>query len=71
MALLTVDSRGKRCPIPIIDLAKALATIEIGATIVLLSDDPATHIDVQAWCRMTGNELTAHSGDHFEVRRIT
>jgi TusA-related sulfurtransferase len=65
----TVDSRGKRCPIPIIDMAKAIALISIGEELLLLSDDPATTSDVQAWCRMTGHEVISQDGDRHIVRR--
>jgi TusA-related sulfurtransferase len=65
----TVDSRGKRCPQPIIDLAKAMPAVAIGESILLLSDDPASTPDVQAWCRMTGHHLVEQSGDQHVVRR--
>lgn len=66
----TVDSLGKRCPQPIIDLAKAIATIAIGEEIELLSDDPASASDVQAWCRMTGHELLDQAGPRHLIRRV-
>lgn len=53
--MIEVDSLGKRCPAPIIDLARALKDIEVGDQIRLKSDDPATWIDLSAWARMTGN----------------
>lgn len=54
-AVLT-DSRGRACPQPIIDLARALK----GAGLVeLWADDPAAHGDLQAFCQATGHELLA------------
>jgi TusA-related sulfurtransferase len=50
----TVDSRGRRCPLPIIDLAVAARSAVQGTVITLLADDPAAAADVQAWCRMRG-----------------
>jgi TusA-related sulfurtransferase len=64
-----VDARGRRCPQPIIDLAKAIPTVEIGEEILLLSDDPASTPDVQAWCRMTGHHLVSQDGERHIVRR--
>jgi TusA-related sulfurtransferase len=54
-----VDSRGRRCPLPIIDLARRCADLEAGATVELWADDPAADADVPAWCRMRGHELVA------------
>lgn len=54
--VLELDCRGMPCPRPIIELAKALGDIEVGATIGVVADDPAAQVDVQAWCRMRGQE---------------
>ena len=48
----TVDSRGRRCPLPIIDLAAAARELAAGTVITLIADDPAAAADVAAWCRM-------------------
>ena len=52
-----VDSRGRPCPTPIIDLARAAAGAPPGAELRLLADDPAAPGDVAAWCRMRGHTL--------------
>jgi tRNA 2-thiouridine synthesizing protein A len=52
---LTVDSRGRRCPLPIIDLASAARTAAAGTAITVLADDPAAATDIPAWCRMRGH----------------
>ncbi|MBI3183583.1 MAG: sulfurtransferase TusA family protein [Myxococcales bacterium] len=54
---LTVDALGKRCPLPIIELAKASRRAGDGVVIRLLADDPAVERDVRAWCVATGNRL--------------
>ena len=64
-----VDSRGKRCPAPIIDCAVALASIDSGASIILLSDDPATLPDLLAWARMTNNSALQISEESFQVTK--
>jgi TusA-related sulfurtransferase len=46
---------------PVIALARTMADQSPGATVVLLSDDPAARYDVPAWCRMTGHEFVAES----------
>jgi tRNA 2-thiouridine synthesizing protein A len=48
---ITLDERGKRCPLPVIALARA-AQEHPGQRIDVWSDDPAAEHDVPAWCRM-------------------
>jgi TusA-related sulfurtransferase len=57
----TVDARGRSCPLPIVLLAKAIRTVEIGHAVVVLADDRAFPADVKAWCAKTGNELVSMS----------
>jgi tRNA 2-thiouridine synthesizing protein A len=52
---ITVEARGRRCPLPIIDLAKAARAAPAGTLITLVADDPAAAADVAAWCRMRGH----------------
>lgn len=54
---LVVDCRGMLCPVPIVELGRAFATTSPGQVLTLLADDPAATVDVQAWCRMRGQEL--------------
>ncbi len=56
MVDLALDCRGMPCPRPVIELAKAIGRLEVGGTIELAADDPAAAVDVQAWCRMRGQE---------------
>ena len=68
--MIEVDSRGRRCPLPIIDLAKRMPQVEIGAVVRVLADDPAAANDIPAWCRMTGQDyLGSPAPDAYEVRR--
>ena len=69
--MIEVDSRGRRCPLPIIDLAKRLPAVAVGAVIRVLADDPAAANDIPAWCRMKGQEyLGSPEPDVYEVRRL-
>jgi TusA-related sulfurtransferase len=44
-----------RCPRPVIELARVAAR---GAgEVLLLADDPATEVDVPAWCRLRAATL--------------
>jgi cysteine desulfurase len=60
--------------VPVIELAKAVLTVEIGDVVEVLSDDPAARVDIPAWCRMREQEYvgeeTRDVGAAFVVRRI-
>ena len=62
-----VDARGKLCPQPIIDLAFEVRNSNSGEILQLLSDDPATWADLQAWSRMTGHLSRQVNSATFEV----
>jgi TusA-related sulfurtransferase len=72
---LTLDCRGRRCPLPILDLARRIADVAVGATITVEADDPAARPDIAAWCRMRGHEYagegTSPDGTpRYAVRRL-
>jgi tRNA 2-thiouridine synthesizing protein A len=58
---LTLDCRGRRCPLPVIELARRIGEVPVGAVIGLLADDPAARVDVPAWCRMRAQEYLGES----------
>ncbi|MEU4033043.1 cysteine desulfurase/sulfurtransferase TusA family protein [Streptomyces collinus] len=72
---LVVDSLGKRCPIPVIELAKVIGDVPVGGTVRVLSDDEAARLDIPAWCEMRGQEYVgeerAEKGTAYLVRRIS
>ena len=68
--MIEVDSRGRRCPLPIIDLARRMPSVPVGAVVRVLADDPAAANDIPAWCRMKEQEyLGSPAANAFEVRR--
>ena len=68
---MILDCRGQACPVPVIELARVLPTVEVGALIELLSDDPAARHDIPAWCRMRGQEYVSGEDGRFVVRRLS
>ncbi|GAA2465596.1 sulfurtransferase TusA family protein [Winogradskya humida] len=69
--MIEVDSRGRRCPLPIIDLARAMPGVKVGEVVRVLADDPAAANDIPAWCRMKGQEyLGSPEADAYEVRKV-
>ena len=56
-----LDTRGLSCPLPILKAKKALADMGSGEVLKVVSTDPGSVRDFQAFARQTGNELLAHS----------
>lgn len=54
---LSIDAIGKKCPLPIIMLARHIANVPIGSLIEVRADDPASESDVPAWCRLKSHEF--------------
>ncbi len=51
------DSIGQACPMPIVQMAKAMRSMTAGQTLEVRADDEGAHADVRAWCEQTGNEF--------------
>jgi cysteine desulfurase len=72
-AAAVVDVRGRRCPVPVIELAKLIGDVDVGAVVAVLSDDEAARLDVPAWCGMRGHEYVGErpvdGGSAYLVRR--
>jgi tRNA 2-thiouridine synthesizing protein A len=62
-----VDTRGLNCPLPILKAKKALAEMQSGQTLKVVSSDPGSVRDFQAFAKQTGNELLQQEtiGDEF------
>ena len=67
---MVLDCRGKRCPLPVIELARRIADVEIGSVLRVLADDPAAAVDIPAWCRMRGQEFVGAVDEGYDVRRL-
>jgi TusA-related sulfurtransferase len=52
-----IDTRGLNCPLPILKAKKALADMGSGEVLKVVSTDPGSVRDFQAFARQTGNEL--------------
>jgi cysteine desulfurase len=73
--VITVDCVGRACPVPVIELAKAILTVEVGDVVEVLSDDPAARVDIAAWCRMREQEYVGEEprdvGAAYRIRRTS
>ncbi len=67
-----LDARGLNCPLPILKAKKALADMVTGETLRIVSTDPGSTRDFQAFARQTGNELveqTTSGSDFIHILR--
>ena len=67
-----LDTRGLNCPLPILKAKKALADMSSGQLLRVVSTDPGSTRDFQAFARQTGNELveqTTSGADFIHVLR--
>jgi tRNA 2-thiouridine synthesizing protein A/cysteine desulfurase len=72
---LELDCRGLVCPLPVIELAKRIADVEVGQVVAVAATDAAAAHDVPAWCRMRGQEYVGPEPDgdgvpRYLVRRL-
>ena len=56
-----VDARGLNCPLPILKAKKALAQLVSGQVLKVVSTDPGSVRDFQAFARQTGNTMVGQS----------
>ena len=68
-----LDCRGLICPLPILKTKKALSGISAGKMLKVISTDPGSVKDFQAFAKQTGNELlesTEADGEYlFLIRK--
>lgn len=72
---ITLDLSGLPCPAPLIGAKKLIDDLEVGQSLILVSDCAGTRDDLLAWCRITGHELveeTSQSGGKtaYRVRKL-
>ncbi len=72
-AVLTLDARGHRCPVPTLKLRKALEGLAPGALVRLIADDPMAKVDVPHFAGQGGHEVVeqveADGAVSFLIRR--
>jgi TusA-related sulfurtransferase len=58
---LELDTRGLNCPLPILKTKKALASMQSGELLKIVSTDGGALRDFQAFAKQTGHELVSQS----------
>ncbi len=69
---LVLDCLGRPCPVPVIELARHLTDVPVGAVIEVHADDPAAALDIPAWCRLREQHyLGTPEALAYRVRRVS
>lgn len=70
---LILDTKGLRCPLPVLRARRALKDVVAGETLTVLSTDPGSVKDFEAFCDATGCELLSSREEAgvftFEIRK--
>ncbi len=68
-----LDTRGLNCPLPILRAKKTLNGMTAGEVLAIVSTDPGSVKDFEAFAAQTGHALlesSEHNGEfHFKVRK--
>ncbi len=68
-----IDVRGFQCPLPVLKVAKRMASLPVGARVVILATDPMAAVDVPHFCNENGHILLHQEQDggvcRFEVEK--
>ncbi|MEC8644398.1 MAG: sulfurtransferase TusA family protein [Pseudomonadota bacterium] len=52
-----VDARGLSCPLPLLKAKQALNSVDQGAVVEVVSDDPSSERDFNVFSKQSGHEL--------------
>ncbi|MGB8275781.1 MAG: sulfurtransferase TusA family protein [Alphaproteobacteria bacterium] len=55
--MTTLDTKGLRCPLPVLKARRAMKDVRPGGLLTVLATDPSAVKDFQAFCETTGFAL--------------
>ena len=56
---LILDTKGLKCPLPVLKARKAMRDLPAGGVLRVLATDPGATKDFEHFCRATGHQLLA------------
>nr|WP_315260465.1 sulfurtransferase TusA family protein [uncultured Limnohabitans sp.] len=65
-----IDTRGLNCPLPILKAKKALAGMQSGQVLKVVSTDTGSVRDFAAFAKQTGNELLSQTTEGSDFVHI-
>ena len=54
---MELDTKGLKCPLPIVRLGEIIRKVAIGDEVRIFADDKGFGSNVRAWCEKTGHSL--------------
>ncbi|MGH7091029.1 MAG: sulfurtransferase TusA family protein [Stellaceae bacterium] len=61
MSEVVLDTKGLKCPLPVLKARKALREVPPGGTLKVLATDPGAGKDFEHFCKTTGCRLASAS----------
>ena len=71
MTTVTVDTKGMKCPLPVLKARKALKDLAPGDTMIVLATDPGAVKDFEHFCKVTGATMVNVNEDKDGVITFT
>lgn len=65
-----LDAMGLRCPEPVMMVRLTIRKMQVGETLLITADDPATTRDIPAFCRFMDHELIASETSQTPYRYL-
>jgi tRNA 2-thiouridine synthesizing protein A len=66
----TLDALGLRCPEPVMMVRLQMRKMQVGETLLIIADDPATTRDIPAFCRFMDHQLLASETTAYPYRYL-
>ena len=66
----TLDAVGLRCPEPVMMVRLQMRKMQVGETLLIIADDPATTRDIPAFCRFMEHELVDSATTKLPYRYV-
>ncbi|WP_108124803.1 sulfurtransferase TusA [Saccharospirillum mangrovi] len=63
-----LDTRGLRCPEPVMMLHRQIRTMAAGETVLIQATDPATQRDIPQFCEFLGHQLLEQDSQGDDYR---
>ena len=63
-----IDTRGTKCPMPVLKTKKALATMQNAEVLLVLATDPASVTDLAQFAAQTGHKILLQENVNGEWR---
>ena len=65
-----LDALGLRCPEPVMMVRLQMRKMQVGETLLIIADDPATTRDIPAFCRFMDHELVGSDTNQLPYRYV-